>query len=110
MALRGAGRLGQIQGIGTANGTSTCLTASPPGIGALVQLSTCGSGASQSWGIGPGPRGGTAVMLNVGIESRGGIATATLCLGSALGPPVGGGTQLIVNICTGTASQNWDVR
>lgn len=103
--------LGQIQGIGTANGTSTCLTASSLAIGALVQLSTCSSeAAGQSWDIGPGPRGGTAIMLDFGIESHGDLVDYTLCLDSALGPAVGGGTQLIVNVCTGAASQNWDLR
>lgn len=106
----GQAGLGQIQGVGTANGTSTCLTAGPPALGALVHLSTCGSEAGQSWSIGPGPSGGIAIMLNFGIEIHGDLADATLCLDSGGSTKVGGGTQLIVNFCTGTASQNWELR
>ncbi len=102
---------GQIQGIGTANGTSTCLTASSPALGALVQLSTCGSKpASQSWSISAGPMGGTAIMLDFGIEIQGYLGTDSLCLDSGGTTKVGGGPQLIVNECTGVPSQDWDLR
>jgi hypothetical protein len=32
-----------------------------------------------------------------------------LCLDSAGGPNVGGGTQLVVNKCNGATSQNWNL-
>jgi hypothetical protein len=90
----------QIQGIGTNNGKSTCLTAGGLTIGSLVTLSSCESLNTQGWEI----LGYTSLYNEVVLSLVG------LCLDSSGGPSVGGGTQLVVNNCTGAASQNWNMR
>jgi non-reducing end alpha-L-arabinofuranosidase len=96
---------GQIQGIGTANGTSKCLTTAGSTAGSLVKLSTCVSGsATQEWWFENGA-GDDCPSCGLIFSARTG-----LCLDSSGGPPTGGGTQLVVNDCTGAASQNWIVR
>ena len=94
----------QLQGIGTNNGNSTCLTASGLTAGSLVTLSSCvTSEVTQEW-----------VMYNGTIFGRPSsseiVLSSGLCLDSSGGPSVGGGTQLVVETCTGAGSQNWDIR
>jgi hypothetical protein len=95
---------GQIQGIGTENGTSKCLTgaSSYSDAGTLVTLSTCMAKgtASQNWWVVRYTDSSNGVI--VGYPSG-------LCLDSAGGPNVGGGTQLVVNKCNGATSQNWNL-
>jgi hypothetical protein len=94
---------GQILGIGTANGTSKCLTgaATSAGAGTLVTLSTCNGSASQHWWV-------VATSSSPFGQIMG--YPSGLCLDSSGGPSVGGGTQLVVNECNGAASQNWNLR
>jgi alpha-glucosidase len=94
---------GQILGIGTANGTSMCLTgaANSAGVGTLVTLSTCNGSASQHWWV-------VATSSSPFGEIMG--YPSQLCLDSSGGPAIGGGTQLVVNQCNGAASQNWNLR
>jgi hypothetical protein len=93
---------GQIEGIGSANGTAKCLTgaASFSEAGTLVTLSTCTGSASQHWWV-----------LSFTSSSNGVIMgyPSGLCLDSSGGPSVGGGTQLIASKCSGASSQNWNV-
>jgi hypothetical protein len=97
------GGQGQIQGLGTWNGTSTCLTAAAQKEGSLVTLSPCTGSTDQNWSIfAPAATGPNWVVLG---------GTSLLCLDSAGGPSTGGGTQLLVNNCSDTAgSQNWIIR
>ncbi len=97
------GSQGQIQGIGTANGKSTCLSAAYASPGAPVTLSSCNGGADQAWGI------TNSTDFGSGYPSASQIALleTELCLDSSGGISVGGGTQLVLNTCTGAASQNW---
>ena len=95
---------GQFQGIGTAKGVSMCLDFAP-GTVILVVQNTCNGGRSQQWQIlngnlaslGTGPAA-TTVISNVQNEG---------CVDSSGGPSVGGGTQLVIDTCTGAPSQNW---
>jgi len=104
---------GQILGIGTENGTARCLSVVRTG-GSYpipVTLSTCTSGnVYQDWvivnctyeiGDCPGGPATTYEIKNVPIRG---------CLDTSGGASVGGGTQLVLNACTGAASQNWNVR
>jgi hypothetical protein len=68
--------------------------------GTLVDYYTCHGSQNQQWTIEAGQNGTTAV---VGVQSG-------LCLDSSGGPSEGGGTQLIINTCSGSTSQNWNVR
>jgi hypothetical protein len=71
--------------------------------GTLVDLYECHGGQNQQWKIINGTDIGLpASTLIYAVQSL-------LCLDSA-GPSVGGGKQLVINKCTGTASQNWNVR
>jgi len=94
---------GKITGIGTANGTTKCLTvATPVSPGNVVTLSTCTSSVAGQrwWALATSSTPFGEVMVYPG----------GLCLDSAGGPSVGGGTQLVVNECNGAASQNWNLR
>jgi hypothetical protein len=93
----------QLQGIGTENTVSKCLTASGISPGSLVTLSTCTSTLleQQAWIVDNCSLGGPYCIV---------LADAFLCLDSSGGPSVGGGTQLVANTCTGGASQNWAIR
>jgi hypothetical protein len=84
------------------SGTNLCLDVADNGTapGTLVDYNTCDGSQNQQWLIEAGQNGTTAI---VGVQSG-------LCLDSSGGPPVGGGTQLIVNSCSGATSQNWNVR
>lgn len=88
---------GQLQGIGSADGTYKCLDVKGQGTtaGTLVDLWSCTSHPNQQWEI----EGGAII----GVQSQ-------MCLDSSGGPKVGGGTQLVINTCTGVSSQNWTVR
>ena len=58
---------------------------------------------TQVWTIENGVQLGLpASTLIVGVKG--------LCVDSRGGPSVGGGTQLIIDTCTGVTSQNWIVR
>lgn len=100
---------GTLDGIGTANpGTGekyNCLTASGDTAGSTVKMSACTAKlkATQLWTIENGALLGLpASTLIVGVNG--------LCVDSKGGPAVGGGTQLIIDTCTGVTSQNWIVR
>lgn len=68
--------------------------------GTLVDYYTCHSSQNQQWLIKAGENGTTAI---VGVQSG-------FCLDSSGGPSEGGGTQLVINPCSGATSQNWNVR
>lgn len=96
---------GQFLGIGTANGVSMCLDVKGNGTtpGTLVQLYACNGGLNQQWEMVNGTFFGlpaSTVILGLG---------SALCLDSSGGPSSGGGTQLVMNKCTGGASQNWSL-
>jgi hypothetical protein len=100
---------GTLDGIGTANPGSgqqyKCLTAKGKTSGSLVELSACTATLkdTQLWTIENGALLGLpATTLIVGVGG--------LCIDSQGGPSVGGGTQLIIDTCTGATSQNWIVR
>jgi hypothetical protein len=98
---------GEIVGLGT-NGTKTkCLTAGGTTSGSLVEISTCNGGAKQKWLMAPGARVGGSSSADVIAITFG---NTNLCVDSAGGQPLGGGTQLLLNTCTGVSSQNWIVR
>jgi hypothetical protein len=88
---------GQFEGIGTANGVATCLDVKGNGTtpGTLVDLFQCNGQQNQQWKIDNGEI--------VGKQSG-------LCLDSSGGPTVSGATQLIIDTCSGLASQDWIVR
>ena len=88
---------GQLQGIGTANGSSMCLDVFGQGTtaGTPVDLWPCNGQENQQWQI----QGGSIFSVQSGM-----------CLDSSGGPSVGGGTQLIINPCSTSASQSWIVR
>ena len=88
---------GQLQGIGTANGTSMCLDVKGQGptAGTLVDLWPCNGQQNQQWEIQSG--------FIFGVQSQ-------MCLDSFGGPKVGGGTQLVINPCISANSQIWTVR
>jgi hypothetical protein len=95
---------GQLQGIGTANGKAMCLDVKGGGTtpGTLVDLWPCNGGSNQQWHT------GTGYGL---IYSKLKSGSFALCLDSAGGPSVGGGTQLVINYCAAPlTSQNWFVR
>jgi hypothetical protein len=93
---------GQIRGIGTANGTSTCLTAAGTSSGSLVELSTCSSSSSstQQWWITSGASLDCPTCALIYLAKTGN------CLDSSGGPSTGGGTQLVITDCTATASES----
>jgi hypothetical protein len=100
---------GTLDGIGTANpGTGEeykCFTATGKTSGSTVVLYACTSELrlTQLWTIENGSQLGLPTStLIVGVNG--------LCIDSKGGPPVGGGTQLIIDTCTGSTSQNWIVR
>jgi len=88
---------GQFQGIGTANGAAMCLDVKGGGVtaGTLVDLWPCGTQPNQQWEV----EGNQIVALEAGM-----------CLDSSGGPKAGGGTQLVINVCSTAASQDWIVR
>jgi Ricin-type beta-trefoil lectin domain len=94
---------GRILGIGSANGTSTCLTAANT-IGSLVTLNTCNGSIDQFWWVSPLLTSSSSAYFGAIFKAHGG-----LCLNSSGGPSVGGGTQLIVDVCSNAASQNWNL-
>ena len=79
-----------------------CLDVADNGVtaGTLVDYYTCHGSQNQQWLIQAGQDGTTAI---VGVQSG-------FCLDSSGGPSVGGGTQLVINPCSGATSQNWNVR
>jgi hypothetical protein len=94
-----------LQGIGTNNGNSTCLTASGLTVGSLVTLSSCvASLVTQEWNAYNG------AILGRSSANEIVLAPSGLCLDSSGGPSVGGGTQLVINPCNGGNSQNWNLR
>jgi Ricin-type beta-trefoil lectin domain len=100
---------GTLDGIGTANpGTGEkykCLTATGKTSGSTVEISSCTATLkdTQLWTIENGVQLGLPTStLIVGVNG--------LCIDSQGGPSVGGGTQLIIDTCTGATSQNWIVR
>ncbi|HEX8815719.1 MAG TPA: ricin-type beta-trefoil lectin domain protein [Terriglobales bacterium] len=105
---------GELQGIGTANGKTMCLDVKGNSglAGTLVDLWECNGGANQQWWIVPATagaeKGNAAIMAFAGGIGPGG--TSVVCLDSNGGPPVGGGTQLVINDCTFGSSQNWIMR
>jgi hypothetical protein len=97
---------GQLEGIGTSSAGGKCLDVQGQGTtpGTLVDLYDCVGQVNQQWEIVDGTDFGLpSSSLIIGVQSN-------LCLDSAGGPSVGGGTQLIVNTCTGSESQNWIMR
>lgn len=94
---------GEIYGLGSEGTKDKCLTVTAATAGSLVELDKCTGKATQQW-----------FMLDWFLAD-GGITNAIgigggLCLDNSGGPPSGGGTQLVINPCTGAASQNWNVR
>lgn len=83
-------------------GSNMCLDVADNGTtaGTLVDYYTCHGSQNQQWKIEAGPDGSTAI---VGVQSG-------FCLDSSGGPAEGGGTQLVINPCSGATSQNWNVR
>jgi hypothetical protein len=98
---------GQLQGIGTANGKATCLDLQAGGTapGTLVVLNACNGAQTQQWQMLAGQSDGLPASTLINAYSGSGT-----CMDISGGPPVGGGTQLVVNTCTGVPSQNWIVR
>jgi hypothetical protein len=95
---------GQIVGLGT-NGTNIkCLTAASNAAASLVELSACTGEATQQWLMAPGSRIGVAAGAFIQLGD------SDLCVDSSGGARVGLGTELVLNTCTGAASQNWLVR
>jgi WD40 repeat protein len=82
---------GQLQGIGTANGVTTCLEANGSTSGSKVVLSACNGGQNQQWYF---------------QDNNVVVVEGNLCLDSSPGL----GNQLVVNACTPATSQNWIVR
>ena len=100
---------GQLQGIGTANGVTTCLEVRGSGNtpGTLVQLSSCTGALNQQWTMIDTPGLPSDTQFWSGLP---GTTTYPLCLDSSGGPP-SSGTQLVINTCSAAAaSQNWIVR
>ena len=90
---------GQFLGIGTANGISKCLSvhgnSTKPG--AHVELDTCASSnTGQLW----------SVEVN-GLKKGEVLGSSGLCLDSQ--GQIGGGLQLVINNCNGSAGQTWDL-
>ena len=102
---------GQFQGIGTANGVSTCLDVQGGVVaaGALVVLNTCDGAASQQWAAGLEATSVPPVFYT-GIVSGISIGINVACLDSSGGPSVGGGTQLVTNVCGNIKTQSWIMR
>lgn len=97
---------GQLEGIGTSSAGGKCLDVKGQGTapGTLVDLFACNGQLNQQWEFVDGTDFGLpSSSLIMGVQS-------SLCLDSAGGPSVGGGTQLIINTCTGLGSQNWILR
>ena len=69
-----------------------------------MDLWPCNGGLNQQWYISEDPLGNTQ------IGYIGSTTGPTLCLDSSGGPPVGGGTQLVVEYCGGQPSATWIVR
>jgi len=82
---------GQLQGIGTANGLTTCLEATGSTSGSKVVISACSGGQNQQWYF----------QVNNVVVVQG-----NLCLDSSPGLD----NQLVVNSCSSATSQNWNVR
>jgi len=82
---------GQLLGIGTANGVTTCLEANGSTSGSKVVLSSCTGGQNQQWYF---------------QDNNVVVVEGNLCLDSSPGL----GNQLVVNACTPATSQNWIVR
>jgi hypothetical protein len=95
---------GQIVGLGTNHTSIKCLTAASNAAGSLVELSACTGAATQQWLMAPGSRIG--VSAGAFIQ----LGDSDLCVDSSGGARVGLGTELVLNTCTGVASQNWMVR
>lgn len=101
---------GSLNGIGTENAGKgevyKCLTAQGSTSKSKVVISNCTPSAlkaTQLWTIENGTEFGLpASTLIVGVNG--------LCIDSEGGPSVGGGTQLIIDTCTGGTSQNWIMR
>ena len=82
---------GQLEGIGTANGVTTCLEANGSTSGSKVVLSACNGGQNQQWYF---------------QDNNVVVVEGNLCLDSSPGLD----NQLVVNACTPATSQNWIVR
>jgi hypothetical protein len=82
---------GQLTGIGTANGVSTCLEANGSSPGSPVQLFACNGAQNQQWRF--------QANNIISVE-------ANLCLDSSPGLF----NELVVNTCSPAATQNWIVR
>jgi hypothetical protein len=82
---------GQLTGIGTANGASTCMEATGTTAGSPVQLFACNGSQSQQWRF----------QANNVISLSG-----NLCLDSSPGLF----NPLVVNTCSSASTQNWIVR
>jgi hypothetical protein len=87
-----------LTGLGSWNGTFTCLTSSGLAIGSEVTLSSCVAGSpTQQWTISPAP------------SNKVSLISSDLCLDST-GPNFHGTPQVVVKPCSGAASQNWNLR
>ena len=95
---------GQLYGLGSDNGKTMCLTSSGLTAGSLVSLSTCTDSAEQVWSVVNGPQLGFAAGNHLLLVAAG---PPNLCLEAGGGTS---GTQLVVNSCTGAASQKWILR
>jgi hypothetical protein len=94
---------GKIYGLGSEGTKDKCLTAAADTAGSLVVLDKCNAKAVQQWFILDWFLADGSITNAIGIPGG-------LCLDNSGGPPVGGGTQLVINECSGAASQNWNVR
>jgi len=94
---------GEIYGLGSEGTTDKCLTSVAATAGSLVELDKCTGKATQQWFLLDWFLADGSITNAIGIGGG-------LCLDNSGGPPSGGGTQLVINPCTGAASQNWNVR
>jgi hypothetical protein len=99
---------GQLQGIGTTGAVNMCLniTGGSENVvpGTRVDLYTCSSSDSnQQWWIVTGQYFNSGISVNYNLIYN---PASKLCLDSA-GPENAGAPQLIVNVCTDSATQNW---
>jgi ricin-type beta-trefoil lectin protein len=94
---------GEIYGLGSEGTADKCLTSAKAKAGSLVELEKCSGKATQQWFILDYFLADGDITNAIGISGG-------LCLDNSGGPPSGGGTQLVINPCSGAASQNWNVR
>jgi len=92
---------GQIIGLGTNGARTKCLSAAAKTAGSAVELSGCNGDEKQQWLMVPASRVGASGSASVVT-----LQNTDVCVDSSGGV----GAPLVVNKCSGTASQNWIVR